>query len=167
MIRVGLYSGSFDPLTHGHVDILLKAADLCDRLVVAIGVHPAKTPLFGADERAAMIGAACTEKAAAKGCLLEVTTFDDLAVAAAERAGASIIFRGLRDGADFDYEMAMAGMNAVLRPAVGTVLLPASSAVRHITATHVRQIAAMGGDVAPFVPGAVAEALKAKFARPI
>ena len=96
---------------------------------------------------------------------LEVVTFDDLAVDAAKRAGAGIIVRGLRDGSDLDYEMQMAGMNATMAPQVQTVFLPASPPVRHITATLVRQIAAMGGDVSAFVPPPVLKALKVRFAR--
>jgi pantetheine-phosphate adenylyltransferase len=102
----------------------------------------------------------------AKGVELEVATFGDLAVDAARRHGASLIVRGLRDGTDFDYEIQMASMNATMTPDVQTVFFPASPAVRPITATLVRQIAAMGGDVSPFVPGLVAERLKAKFKRP-
>ncbi|MBV8566680.1 MAG: pantetheine-phosphate adenylyltransferase [Methylobacteriaceae bacterium] len=166
MKRVGLYPGSFDPLTNGHVDIIVKAAAICDRLVVAIGTHPAKTPLFAADERATMIREECASAARARGCELDVVTFADLAVEAAGRAGASMIIRGLRDASDFDYEMQMAGMNGIMAPAVQTVFLPASPSMRHITATLVRQIAGMGGDVSPFVPAGVARALAARFARP-
>ena len=90
-------------------------------------------------------------------------TFDDLVITAAQREGASILIRGLRDGTDFDYEMQMAGMNGTMAPAIQTVFLPASPAVRPITATLVRQIARMGGDVTAFVPAPVAARLKAKF----
>ena len=102
---------------------------------------------------------------AATGAVLDVVTFDDLAVDAARRAGASLIIRGLRDGSDLDYEMQMAGMNGTMAPDVQTVFLPASPGVRYITATLVRQIAAMGGDVSPFVPAPVLAALKARFAK--
>jgi pantetheine-phosphate adenylyltransferase len=165
MTRTGFYPGSFDPLTNGHVDVIGHAAGLCDRLVVAIGTHPAKQPMFTAQERTAMIEAACRDRLAAEGVVLEVVSFAGLAVEAAVRAGASLMLRGLRDGGDLDYEMQLAGMNSVLAPAVQTVFLPASPYVRHITATLVRQIASMGGDVAPFVPPEVARALAAKFPR--
>jgi pantetheine-phosphate adenylyltransferase len=164
MSHVGFYPGSFDPITHGHVDIICQAARLCDRLVVAIGVHPGKAPWFTTDERAEMVRAACEQRLAAKHVALEVVSFADLAVEAAKRAGASIIVRGLRDGSDFDYEMQMAGMNGAMVPSVQTVFLPASPAVRHITATLVRQIAAMGGDVSAFVPEGIAARLAAKVA---
>ena len=164
MPRIALYTGSFDPLTNGHASILAAGAKLCDRLVVAIGVHPGKTPMFSVDERRALIEASCSESFAATGCALEVATFDGLAVAAAHAHGATLILRGLRDGSDLDYEMQMAGMNAALAPDVQTLFLPAAVGVRHITATLVRQIAQMGGDVAAFVPAPVAAALEAKLA---
>ncbi|CAM5768278.1 pantetheine-phosphate adenylyltransferase [Bosea minatitlanensis] len=165
MIRTAFYTGSFDPVTNGHADVIAAAAGLCDRLVLAIGVHPGKTPLFTADERAALLREVAAPLLAPRGTALEVVTFDDLAVDAAKRAGAGIIVRGLRDGSDLDYEMQMAGMNAAMAPQVQTVFLPASPAVRPITATLVRQIAAMGGDVSAFVPVPVLAALKARFAR--
>ncbi|MGX5737057.1 pantetheine-phosphate adenylyltransferase [Bosea thiooxidans] len=165
MARIAFYTGSFDPVTNGHADVIAAAAGLCDRLVVAIGVHPGKTPLLSVDERAGLLQKVATPLLAAKGAELEVVTFDDLAVDAARRAGASIIIRGLRDGSDLDYEMQMAGMNGTMAPDVQTVFLPASPAVRYITATLVRQIAAMGGDVSSFVPAPVLAALKARFAK--
>jgi pantetheine-phosphate adenylyltransferase len=133
-----------------------------DALVVGIGVHPGKTPLFSADERIEMLKAETAPIAEAARCRIEVVTFDTLTVDAAREAGASLIFRGLRDGTDFNYEMQMAGMNGAMAPAVDTVFLPASPGVRHITGTLVRQIAMMGGDVSQFVSLAVAKALAAK-----
>lgn len=162
MPRTALYTGSFDPLTNGHVAMLVVGARLVDRLVVAIGVHPGKQPLFSVDERKALIETSCRE--AAIGCALEVVTFEGLAVDAARQNGATIILRGLRDGSDLDYEMEMSGMNGVMAPDVQTIFVPAAPAVRHITATLVRQIASMGGDVSPFVPAPVAAALKQKLA---
>jgi pantetheine-phosphate adenylyltransferase len=163
MIRTAFYTGSFDPITNGHLDVLRGGAALCERLVVAIGVHPGKTPLFSAEERTALIREVAGPELAGRGVRLEVVTFDGLAVDAAARAEATIILRGLRDGTDFDYEMQMAGMNAAMRPGVQTVFLPASPGVRAITATLVRQIAAMGGDVSAFAPTPVVEALRTKF----
>jgi pantetheine-phosphate adenylyltransferase len=164
MPRIALYAGSFDPVTNGHIDVVRQAARLADRLVLAIGVHPGKAPLFTADERLALLEATCRPIAQAAGCEIACITFDDLVVSAARRAGASMLIRGLRDGSDFDYEMQMAGMNGAMAPEVQTVFLPASPGVRPITATLVRQIAAMGGDVSSFVPAAVVPQLKAKFA---
>ena len=165
MLRIALYAGSFDPVTNGHLDVVRQAVRLADRLVLAIGVHPGKAPLFTAEERLAMLSEVCGPLAKAAGCELACVTFDDLVVAAAQRAGATVLIRGLRDASDFDYEMQMAGMNAAMAPQVQTVFMPASPAVRPITATLVRQIAGMGGDVSAFVPAAVAARLKQKLAR--
>jgi pantetheine-phosphate adenylyltransferase len=164
MPRTALYAGSFDPVTNGHLDVVRQAAGLADRLVLAIGVHPGKTPMFAVKERLAMLEETCAPIARKAKCRLECTTFDDLVVTAAQRAGATILIRGLRDGTDFDYEMQMSGMNGHMAPGVQTVFLPASPGVRHITATLVRQISAMGGDVSGFVPAPVLARLKKKFA---
>jgi pantetheine-phosphate adenylyltransferase len=163
MPRIALYPGSFDPVTNGHLDVVRHAVTLCDRLIVAIGVHPGKKPLFSTQERLEMVQAAFSPLAKKAGCALECTTYDNLTVTAAQKTGATIMIRGLRDASDFDYEMQLAGMNETMAPEVHTVFVPASAAVRPITATLVRQIAGMGGDVSAFVPPAVAKALKAKF----
>jgi pantetheine-phosphate adenylyltransferase len=165
MSRIALYPGSFDPVTNGHVDVVRQAVGLCDRLVVAIGLHPGKAPLFSTDERLAMVHEVFEPIAKTAKCEFEATTFDDLAVTAAKRAKATILIRGLRDGTDLDYEMQMAGMNEAMAPEIRTVFLPASPTVRPITATLVRQIAGMGGDVSNFVPKAVLKRLKVKFGR--
>ena len=159
MTRTALYAGSFDPVTNGHLDVVRQACRLVDRLVIAIGVHPGKAPMFSAEERAAMLAETCGPLAQAEGARLESATFDDLAVSAARRCGAALFVRGLRDGTDLDYEMQLAGMNGAMAPEVQTVFLPASTGVRPITATLVRQIAGMGGDVSPFVPPPVAARL--------
>jgi len=140
------------------------AARLADRLVLAIGVHPGKVPLFSAEDRLAMLVESCEPLTRAAACEFKAITFADLVVAAARREGASVLIRGLRDGTDLDNEMQMAGMNEAMAPDVQTVFLPASSMVRPITATLVRQIASMGGDVAGFVPAPVLVRLKARFA---
>jgi pantetheine-phosphate adenylyltransferase len=159
MHRVALYAGSFDPLTNGHVDIIESARALCDELVVAIGVHPGKMPMFSAAERASLLETVFEDLLVAPACKLSVRTFSGLAVEAARAAGASLILRGLRDGTDLDDEMRMAAMNAAMAPEIKTVFLAASPSVRHISATLVRQIAGLGGDVSAFVPAAVAQAL--------
>jgi pantetheine-phosphate adenylyltransferase len=164
MPRTALFPGSFDPVTNGHLDIVRQAANLADRLVLAIGTHPGKTPLFNADDRLAMLQETCTPITRSAGCELRCITFSDLVVATARREGASLLIRGLRSATDFDYEMEMAGMNAAMAPEIQTVFLPAAAPVRPITATLVRQIASMGGDVTPFVPPSVAARLKSKFA---
>jgi pantetheine-phosphate adenylyltransferase len=164
MPRIALYPGSFDPVTNGHLDVVRHAVALCDRLVVAIGVHPGKKPLFSVEERLAMVQAVFGPIASQAGCAFDATTYDDLTVTAAQKIGATVMIRGLRDGTDLDYEMQIAGMNETMAPEVHTVFVPASVAVRPITATLVRQIAAMGGDVSAFVPSSVAASLKAKLA---
>ncbi len=164
MTRIGFYSGTFDPVTLGHTDVIARAAGLVDRLVIGIGVHPGKAPLFDAAERKRMLEAETKPIAKASGTAIDVATFDNLVVNAAADNKATVIFRGLRDASDFDYEMQMAGMNGAMAAAVQTVFLPASPGVRHITGTLVRQIALMGGDVSPFVSPAVAKLLKTKVA---
>jgi pantetheine-phosphate adenylyltransferase len=144
--------------------VVKHAVDLCDRLIVAIGVHPGKKPLYSTEERLDMVRAVFGPVAAKAGCAFDATTYDNLTVTAAQKAGATIMIRGLRDGTDLDYEMQLNGMNETMAPDVQTVFVPASVAVRPITATLIRQIAAMGGDVSAFVPSSVAASLKKKFA---
>ena len=158
MARIGLYTGSFDPLTNGHLDVIRAAASFCDRIIIGVGTHPGKAPVFSPIERVAMLRAATTRGIMAS---VEVVTFDGLAVDAARRVNANLIIRGLRDATDFDYEMQMAGMNAQMAPRVQT--MPATPQTRHVTATLVRQIECMGGDVSGFVPPEVAQALREKF----
>jgi pantetheine-phosphate adenylyltransferase len=163
MARIALYPGSFDPVTNGHLDVARQAVLLCDRLVVAVGVHSGKKPLFSTDERLKMVRDVFGPVAAKAGCGFDATTYDNLTITAAQQSGASLMIRGLRDGTDLDYEMQLAGMNQAMAPDVHTVFVPASVLVRPIAATLVRQIAAMGGDVSSFVPPSVAASLKAKF----
>ncbi len=162
MKRIGFYSGSFDPVTLGHTDVIMRAASMVDTLVIGIGVHPAKKPMFDAGERMDMLQVETGPIAQNTGAEIKIVTFDNLAVDAARDAGASVIFRGLRDGTDFDYEMQMAGMNGSMAPDIQTVFVAASPSVRHIAANLVRQIAVMGGDVSSFVSVAVAGRLKDK-----
>jgi pantetheine-phosphate adenylyltransferase len=161
--RIAIYAGSFNPPTNGHVDVLRASLSVADIVYAAIGIHPGKTPLFDFDERVSLIEAAAAEEFGAEGKRIRVVAFDGLVIDAARKYGASIMIRGLRDGTDLDYEMQMAGMNETMAPDLQTVFLPASPSVRTITATLVRQIAEMGGDIRPFVPAAVAGPLKAKF----
>jgi pantetheine-phosphate adenylyltransferase len=165
MPRIALYAGSFDPVTNGHLDVVRQAVRLADRLVLAIGIHPGKAPLFSPQERLDMLRITCTPLARKARCKLAFVTFAGLVVDAAREARAGILIRGLRDGTDLDYEMQMAGMNQAMAPAIQTVFLPASPMVRPITATLVRQIAGMGGDISNFVPSQVASRLKRKFSK--
>lgn len=163
MDRTALYAGTFDPFTNGHLDMVRAAVTMCDRLVVAIGVHPGKKPVFDAKERREMIEAVCGPIARRAKVELVTVTFGGLVIEAARKARARLLIRGLRDGTDFDYEMQMSGMNGTMAPRLQTVFLPASPATRHITGTLVRQIASMGGDVSEFVAPLVAKKLAAKF----
>ena len=163
--RTAIYGGSFDPLTNGHLDVLKGALAIADRIFVAIGIHPGKAPLFSLEERMALIEDSAKAELPGGTSRIEVVSFDNLVIDAAREHGASILIRGLRDGTDLDYEMQMAGMNETMAPDLQTVFLPASPSVRTITATLVRQIASMGGDIRPFVPAAVAAALASKFPR--
>ncbi len=164
MTRTGFFSGSFDPMTNGHLDVIEHAPALCDRLVIGVGSNPDKQGLFTIEERLDLIRGAAAPILKKAHCRLEVISFSGLAVEAARSAGATLILRGLRDSTDFNYEMQMAGMNGAMAPELRTVFLPASSPVRPITATLVRQIASMGGDASSFAPPNVIAALKAKFA---
>ena len=165
MTRTAFYPGTFDPVTNGHVDILTAALALVDTVVVGVGIHPGKSPMFTREERLAMIDAMTGELGGEMGERVKAVDFDGLVVDAARRAGATLLIRGLRDANDFEYEMQMVGMNETLAPDLKTVFLPASHSVRHITATLVRQIASMGGDVRPFVPAAVAATVARRFGR--
>ncbi|MEO0544346.1 MAG: pantetheine-phosphate adenylyltransferase [Pseudomonadota bacterium] len=145
-----VYAGSFDPMTNGHLDVLRAGLRLFDHVVIAIGVHPGKKPLFGFEQRKEMIEGVCADLGFVD--MVSVVSFDNLLVDMARDHGAGIILRGLRDGTDLDYEMQMAGMNETMAPDIQTVFVPSSPAVRTITATLVRQISAMGGNVKSFVP---------------
>ena len=166
MTRTALYTGSFDPVTNGHLDVVRQA---CRRGGPDRGrdrgpfLQGAGLPGRGAgrDARGRLRAGGCRSGARRS----RSSTFNDLAVEAARRHGATLIVRGLRDGTDFDYEIQMASMNAAMAPEVQTVFFAASPAVRPITATLVRQIAGMGGDVSAFVPELVAERLKTQFKR--
>jgi len=163
MQRIALYAGSFDPPTNGHLDVIATALNLADRLVLAIGIHPTKQPFFTFREREEMLRAIIDTDFATYADAVDIIAFDGLIIDKAREIGAKILIRGLRDGHDFDYEMKLAGMNRTLAPDIDTVFIPAQAGLRHLTATLVRQIAAMGGDVAPFVPDVVRIALIKKF----
>lgn len=161
-MRTGFYAGSFDPMTNGHLDVLVQALSFCDRIVIGVGVSPTKKPMFSFEEREAMIVKSLAETLPERAGDVSVASFSDLTVTTARKAGASLIVRGLRDSGDFNYEMQIAGMNAEMAPDLQTVFLPARAANRHITATLVRQIAGMGGDVSSFVPEPVDQAIRAQ-----
>ncbi len=162
-MTTAFYPGSFDPMTNGHLDVLLQALNMARHVVVGIGVNSSKTPLFSFDERAELIRLCLKDMLPDSAERLSVVAFSGLVVDSAREHGARLLVRGLRDGTDLDFEMQMAGMNRQMAPDVQTVFVPAEPVSRPITATLVRQIAQMGGDVSAFVPAAVLEALRGKF----
>ena len=160
---VGFYPGSFDPLTNGHLDVIERACKLVDTLVVAVGISATKkNPLFTHQDRIAILEQVLPAIGARTNTEFRIVDFSGLMVQAARDNGAKLIIRGLRDTTDYNYEMQMVGMNAQMAPDLQTVFLPSSPPVRHISATLVRQIAEMGGDIAAFVPSIVLKALKSK-----
>ncbi len=156
-MRSGFYPGSFDPITVGHVDIIKRCLRVVDRLIIGIGVSATKTPLFTFEQRVRMIENEIAPMAKSLGVTLEVVDFNDLLVNAAQRHDATIILRGLRTAADFEYEAQMTAMNRSMAPKIETVFLPASPEVGFVSSTLVRQILAMGGDISSFVPPSVLE----------
>jgi len=161
-MTIAFYPGSFDPMTNGHLDVLIQSLNVASEVIVAIGIHPGKAPMFTFDERAELIRRSLLDVLPGATGRLRVVSFANVVVDAAREHGASLLVRGLRDGTDLDYELQMAGMNRQMAADIQTVFLPAGTASRPITATLVRQIAAMGGNVEAFVPKAVLESLNSK-----
>ncbi len=157
MSRVGVYTGTFDPLTLGHLDIIRRAALLVDRLVVGVPSHSSKAPLFTLDERIAAV-----RREVAPLGNVEVRAFDGLAVGFAADAGARLIVRGLRSGTDLDYESQMAAMNAMMADGIETIFLDAAPALRPIASSLVKEVARGGGAVERFVPASVAAEIRAR-----
>jgi len=152
MERIGIYPGTFDPITLGHSDIIRRGAKLVDRLIVGVTTNPAKDPMFTPDERLAMVA---REVGALDLGNVEVVGFNALLMKFAEKQGATVIIRGLRAVADFEYEFQMAGMNQQLNPAIETVFLMADVGLQPIASKLVKEIALFGGDISPFVSRAV------------
>jgi pantetheine-phosphate adenylyltransferase len=163
-MRTGLYPGTFDPITFGHVDIVKRACQLVDRLVIGVAINRDKGPLFSLEERVAMVEAQTAELARRTGTEIVVHPFENLLIDCARDVGAQIIIRGLRAVADFEYEFQMVGMNRKLDADIVTVFLMAEADRQAIASKLVKEIARLGGDVSHFVPEAVETALKDKFA---
>jgi len=159
--RVGLYPGTFDPMTNGHLDIIRRASKLVDRLVIGVAINQDKKPLFSLEERTEMLEAECA-KLTEVGEIV-VRPFDTLLVSFAAEVGAGVIVRGLRAVSDFEYEFQMVGMNQKLNPGIETVFLMADPTCQAIASRLVKEIARLEGDVSHFVPPAVEGRLKAKF----
>ena len=162
-MRVGLYPGTFDPVTHGHLDIIHRACSLVDRLVIGVAINRDKGPLFTLEERVAMIEAEVAPLRAETGCEIEAHPFENLLIDCARDVGAGVIIRGLRAVADFEYEYQMVGMNRVLDNSIETVFLMAEAQHQAIASKLVKEIARLGGDVSKFVTPAVNTALKERF----
>ena len=163
-MRVGLYPGTFDPVTHGHLDIIRRACSLVDRLVIGVAINRDKGPMFTLEERVAMIEAETADLAQTAGCEIVAHPFENLLIDCARDVGASVIIRGLRAVADFEYEYQMVGMNRVLDDTIETVFLMAEAEHQAIASKLVKEIARLGGDVSKFVTPAVNTALKERFA---
>jgi pantetheine-phosphate adenylyltransferase len=150
--RIGIYPGTFDPVTNGHLDIIGRAARLVDRLVVGVALNIGKAPLFSPEERVELVREECGAITARTGTPIDVTQFDNLLIQFAESVNAKMIIRGLRAVSDFDYEFQMAGMNYRLTHEIETVFLMASERHQFISSRFVKEIARLGGDVSSFVP---------------
>ncbi len=164
-MRIGLYPGTFDPITLGHTDIIQRATALVDRLVIGVAINRDKGPLFTLEERVAMVEAECGPIAAKSGCQIVVHPFENLLIDCARDVGAGVIIRGLRAVADFEYEFQMVGMNRAMDAGVETVFLMADARRQAIASKLVKEIARLGGDVSKFVPAEVETALKARLKR--
>jgi pantetheine-phosphate adenylyltransferase len=151
-MRIGLYPGTFDPVTNGHLDVIARAARLLDKLVVGVAVNTGKGPLFSLEERVELVRAEIAAIARRNGMVIEVLPFDMLLVHFARQIGAKVIVRGLRAVSDFDYEFQMAGMNYRMEPEIETVFLMASERHQFIASRLVKEVAYLGGDIASFVP---------------
>ncbi len=163
MIRTGLYPGTFDPVTLGHIDIIKRAAKLVDRLVIGIAINRDKGPLFSLDERVAMIERICVPISKEAGIEIVAHPFENLLIQCARDVDATVVIRGLRAVSDFEYEDQMVGMNRSMDDEIENVFLMADAEYQSIASRLVKEIARMGGDVSHFVPQDVAEALVKKY----
>ena len=164
MDRIGLYAGSFDPVTHGHLDIIARSLNLVDRVIVGIGVSASKKPLFSFDERRDLIFASLKSMNIQHDNRIDVISFSGLLVNIASEKGANVIIRGLRSAADYDYEAQMTAMNRKMAPEIETVYLAGAPEISFISSSLVRQIASMNGDISSFVAKPVVEQIKLKYA---
>ena len=164
--RVGIYPGTFDPITNGHSDIIRRALHVVDRLVIGVARNEGKGPLFSTDERVEIVRGEMDNLENGGGKRIDVRPFDTLLMSFAESVGASVIVRGLRAVSDFEYEFQMAGMNARLNPNIETVFLMASDRFQFISSRFVKEIGALGGDISHFVSPRVAARLYERYGRP-
>ncbi|MEJ6707530.1 MAG: pantetheine-phosphate adenylyltransferase [Amylibacter sp.] len=164
-MRTGLYPGTFDPVTHGHLDIFRRACTLVDRLVIGVAINRDKGPLFTLEERVEMVDSTCGPIAREMGVEIVVHPFENLLIHCAQDVGATVIIRGLRAVSDFEYEFQMVGMNRAMNDEIETVFLMADAEYQSIASKLVKEITRLDGDITQFVPAEVATALKAKYKR--
>lgn len=155
---IAVYAGSFDPVTNGHLDVMRRAAKLCNRVIVAVGIHPSRDPLFSVEERVGLLGQVTAEMSN-----VEVATFGGLLITYCQEIGASVLIRGLRHAMDFEYELQIAQANKDMAPDVETLFLPTALKYGFLTASLVREIASHGSDVSRYAPEVVCQALRTKF----
>ncbi len=162
MIRTGIYAGTFDPITNGHQDIIRRALNVVDRLIVGVAADSGKSPVFSLEQRAALVSADMAQL----GCdasRIEVHAFSGLLVSFAQEHGATLLIRGLRAVSDFEYEFQMANLNHKLSPGIETIFLTASESTHFVSSRFIKQIARLGGDISGFVSPAVVRALRAEY----
>ena len=163
--RIGLYPGTFDPVTNGHLDVIARAARLLDKLIVGVSISAGKGPMFSLEERVELVEAEIASIANKNGMVIEVMPFDTLLIDFARKVGASMIVRGLRAVTDFDFEFQMAGMNYRMAPDIETVFLMASERHQFIASRLVKEVAMLGGDISSFVPGLTLERVMKRIAK--
>jgi pantetheine-phosphate adenylyltransferase len=159
--RIAVYTGTFDPPTLGHLDIIKRAIKLADKLVIGVATNSSKSPLFTLEQRVALL----KQEVAGMNGAIEVRDFEGLAVSFARSVGAAFVVRGLRSGTDLDYESPMAAMNATMAPEIETIFLAAAPAYAHIASSLVKDVARGGGDIEHFVPPAIAAEIRARSRR--
>lgn len=157
MNNIAVYAGTFDPITYGHIDVIERATNIFDRIIIAVAASPAKKPLFSLDERVNL-----TKEVLSQYKQVEVQGFDSLLLDFAKQQGAKVILRGLRTVTDFDYEFQLASMNRHLNPTIESIFLMPAEKYMAVSSSLIREIASLGGDVSPFVPKYVVQALNEK-----
>lgn len=164
-MRIGLYPGTFDPITLGHIDIIRRACSLVDRLVIGVAINRDKGPLFSLEERLEMVQAECAKLSDKTGTEIVAHPFENLLIDCARDVGATLIVRGLRAVADFEYEFQMVGMNRKMDASIETVFLMADAQHQAIASKLVKEIARLDGDITHFVPPAVKQAVLTKYGK--
>lgn len=163
MNTVGIYAGTFDPITNGHLDIIKRSLSFCDQLIIAVGINSSKNTMFSEKERLSLIGKTLDRITLSNSKIFSVVSFQGLLVDYAKEAVADILIRGIRSVSDFEYEINLANVNRTLMPTLETVFLPTSPELAVVSSSMVKEIAKHGGDISKFVPIHVAKAVQSKF----